>query len=278
MRGLKRAAALIFVLAASGTARAGWEIDQKNYNLRASGQEVGRTTSRLLVSKDRVRLSDGRMITLFDYKNDRLALLLPSKKIYWQGTSDEYLRAVRGVNRKARFGAGEMEKAPKFAVKIEAKPETVEIAGKVAKKYSIQVDGYPFQDLWVADSFGIEKDLDVERFQAMQLKLAQSVRSNYAVALTALQKDPVYLQISRAGYPMRINSYLGEAIMGSEVVRVVPREVPESEFAVPKDYRVATLPQLMDAQVAEIDAEAAAKRQTPAPAAKKPAPKKKPAN
>lgn len=252
MRGLKWAAALMFVLAASDGAWAGWEIDQKSYNLRASGQEIGRTSVRLLVSKDRVRMADGKVVTLFDYKKDRLALLLPAKKMFWDGTSDEYLTAVRRINTKTRLAQGEMEKLPKMAVQIEAKPETIEIAGKVAKKYAIVLDGYPFQDVWITDSFGIEKDLDSERFQAMQLKLAQSTRSNYGMAMTVLQKNPLYQDIVRKGFAMRTNSYLGEAIMGTEIVRVAPREVPDSDFDIPKEYKRATLLQLIDAQKADL--------------------------
>lgn len=248
MRAFQRAAALVLVLAAAEVCSAGWEIEQTSYNLRASGQEIGRYNSKLLVSKDRVRMSDPKVTTIFDYKADRLVVLLPSKKIYWNGTSDEYLKTARRISPKGRFAPGEMDKIGKLSVTIEELPEKIEIAGKVATKFAIKMDGYPFQDVWVTDAFGIEKDLDYDRFQAMQLKLAQGMQSGYGLALTTMQKDPMYQKINRAGFPMRTNSYLGEAIMGTQILRVAQKELPDSDFAAPKDFKRVPLVEFIDAE------------------------------
>lgn len=246
MRGFSWAAAVLAVVATVEGTWAGWQIEQTSYNRRASGQEISRTSSTLLVSKDRVRTDDGISVTIFDYDKDSVLWLLPAKKMYWDGTSDEYLQQARRINPKSRLAPGKMKDLPALAMKVEETAESVEIAGKAAKKYAIQMDGYPFQDLWVAAPFGLEKDLDMRRFQAMQLKLAQGMRSGYGVALTALQKDELYQRISTQGFPLRTHSYLGEAIVGTEVVALTPKEIPDSEFAVPKGFKRVPLVQLLD--------------------------------
>ena len=273
MRGFQRAAALVLILAAADVAWAGWEIEQTTYNLRASGEEISRHNSTLHVSKDRVRMADPKITTIVEYKADRLVMMMPSKKIYWDGTSDEYLEAARRLNPKNRLTEKQRQRMPNLALRITELPDKIEIAGKVATKYAIQLDGYPFQDVWVTEAFGVEKDLDYESFQAMQLKLAQSVKSGYGAALGAMQKNPEYQKIHRTGFPMRINSYMGEAIMGTQVLRVVAKELPESDFQVPKDFKRVPLVQFMDEKDPRIVATTpAAKKGAATPVAK---PKKK---
>lgn len=258
MRGVKWAAALGFLLAAAPVARAGWEIEQTTYNLRASGKEIGRSPSTMRVSKNRARISDGTTVSIFDYNKDDIALLLPQKKLYWSGTVDDYISAVRSVDPKRRVLPGEL-KLPKPDITVQETPVTAQIVGRTAKKYLIVVNGQPFQELWVGDAI-FTPDLDPGRYQALQRKLAQSIRSSYAVTLDYLADDPLYKKISTEGYPLRVHTYLGEAIMGSEVTRVAPADVPDSDFAIPEGYARVDLAALIDAQQKLTDAAVAAQK------------------
>jgi hypothetical protein len=80
---------------------------------------------------------------------------------------------------------------------------------------------------------------------------------------------------------MRTHSYLGEAVMGTEVVRVSEVEIPEAEFAVPEGYKQTPLLAVLEAQNALTPEEkAAVEKRKPLPTArgakdaKKNAPKK----
>lgn len=247
MRGVKWAAALGFLLAAAPVAWAGWEVEQTTYSLRANGKEIGRSSSTMRVSKNRTRVTDGTTISIFDYDKDRIALLLPQRKMYWGGTVDEYISAVRAVDPKRRVLPGELDKMPKPEIVVQESPVTAQIVGRTAKKYIIVVNGQPFQELWIGDAI-FPGDLEPARYQAVQRKLAQSVRSSYAVTLNALADDPLYKKITTEGYPLRVHTYLGEAIMGSEITRVAPADVPEGDFVVPEGYSAVNLVGLMDEQ------------------------------
>jgi hypothetical protein len=259
MRGVKWAAALGFLLAAAPVAWAGWEIEQTTYSLRASGKEIGRSASTMRVSKNRARVADGTTISIFDYDKGRIALLLPAKKLYWSGSVDDYLSAVRGVDPKRRALPGELETLPKPQIIVQETPVTAEIAGKATKKYLIVVNNQPFQELWIGEPV-FTQDLDPARYQAVQRKMAQSVRSSYGVTLNYLADDPLYKKISTEGYPFRVHTYLGEAIMGSEITRMKAVDVPDSDFAIPEGYSPVNLVALIDEQQKVTDQAVAAQR------------------
>jgi len=259
MRGTIWAAALGLLLAAAVSAQAGWEIEQTNYSLRSSGKEIGRSPSKLWVSKDRIRVDDGTSVSIFDYGKDRVALLLPSRKTYWSGTIDQYIEAVRTVNPTKRVLPGELEKVRKPPIVVSETPITAEIAGKQTKKYIIAIDGYPYQELWIAPPF-LGSDLNLETYMEVQRKLARTVRSSYGTNLNFLADDPLYKKINTEGYPVRVQTYLGEAVMGSEIVSITQRELPDSDFSVPEGYSAVPLGSLLDEQQKVIDQKVAEQR------------------
>lgn len=267
MRGRIGATVCATLLLGASLARAGWEIEQTSYSLRASGKEISRTTASLRIAAGKVRVADGKTITIVDYGKDRLTYIYPEKKIYWVGSSDDYIAAIQGSNPRRRKVPKEDSEARRGKVVIQETPITTEIAGKTTKKYIINVDGEKIQDVWMAPSFGVGKDLDFEVFSALQGKLARSVRSSRGRDLVALSQDEAYKALNRDSFAMRTHSYLGEAIMGTEIVRVAQIDVPESEFAVPEGYTAVPLLSLLEVQGAltveeraEIDAKQKARR------------------
>lgn len=266
--------ALALLLAGAGSARAGWEIEQTTYNLRSSGKEIGRSPSTLRISKDRVRTSDGTTVSIYDYDKGRVLLLLPEKKLYWDGTVDEYLSAVRAANPNRRGIPGELKQPADPPLLMQETPITADIAGKQTKKYVVQVDGRPYQEIWVAPDF-LGDDLDLKRYHETQRKIAQSVRSSYATNLRALSDNELYKKIVVETYPMRTNTYLGEAIIGTEVVRISKVEVPDSDFAVPNGFTRTPLTTLIEAQQAISDRGAAEQRKKAEADMKKAPPKTK---
>ena len=289
MRGLTWSAAFSLVLIVAAEAGAGWEIEQTSYSLRSSGKEIGRSSSTTFVSKERVRVNDEMTTTILDYDKDKITLLLPAKKMYWTGTIDEYIEAVRVADPKRRVRPGDMDSIPKPDIAVRETPITAEIAGKHSKKYVIDVDGRPFQEIWTAEPFGLAKDLEPKRYMAVQRKMAQTVRSSYGVALKYLGDDALYQNISYEEFPVRTHTYLGDAIIGTEVVRVAQTDVPDSDFAIPEGFSRVSLSALLEAQQVMVDAKVAALRaaikkaptaakskgKAPTPAPKKGAGKKK---
>jgi hypothetical protein len=258
MRGVKWFLTLGLLLVAAVDAGAGWEIEQSSYSLRSSGKEIGRSSSTLLVSKERVRVIDEMTVTILDYDKDSIALLVPARKSYWTGTVDEYISAVRSVDPKRRVLPGQLDDLPKPEMVVKETPITAEIGGRHAKKFVVVVGGRAFQEIWVSEPFGLAKDLDPKRYQAVQRKIAQSVRSSYGVALNHLSEDPLYQKITYEDFPVRTHTYLGDAIMGNEVVRVTQKEIPDSEFTVPADFKPVSLVALLEAQQELVDAKVSA--------------------
>ena len=248
MHGFRWAAALVMILAGAGGAWAGWEIEQSHYNLRASGAEIYRRGSTMRVSKGRVRVEDPDSVTIFDYENDRIRWILPKKKLYWEGTSDEYLAAAHRAKPKSRLRPGQADTLETPKVDLFDTGDIVEINGKQTRRYMIRVDDYPFQEVWVAESFNLSKDLDQVRLQAMQQKLSHRVRSVHTLVFAELLKNPVYKKMTHEGFAMRTHSYLGEAIMGTDILKITETEIPESEFEVPPAYLFAPLTHLIDEQ------------------------------
>lgn len=248
MRGLRWAAALLTVLAAAGTGWAGWEIEQVHYNLRASGEEIYRHKSTMTVSKGRVRIADDDSVTIFDYANDRIRWILPKKKLYWEGTSDEYLLGARQANPRGRLQEGAAKNLPTPVVEVQDSGLEVRISDRPTRLYQIHADSERFQEVWVTETIDISADLDQQRFEAMQQKLAGGLRTGRTVAIAELNKDPLYRKAVLGGFPMRTHTFLGKAVIGTEVLRVEQREIPDSAFEVPPAFLFAPISHMVDEQ------------------------------
>lgn len=237
---------------ATRAAHAGWEIEQSHYTRRPTGETFSTRTTVMRVSKGRARIADDPLTMLIDYQADRLTLLLPTKQLFWTGTSRDYLRELAQAYPRAHAHP-DVNPAPQqdgIEIAVEDTGTTETVGERTAAKYRVDVKGLPHQEIWVAKDLDLRADLDPKLLQEFQARIGAGLRGADGAIQAALNRNPAYLKLYATGFPVRIHSYMGTAIVGRDVVRVTPATVDDAEFAVPKGFRTVPLVELLDAREA----------------------------
>jgi len=123
---------------------------------------------------------------------------------------------------------------------------TEDIAGHRAQKYVVRVDAQLFQEVWVAPDLQLGADLDPRQLQEFEHRISRALAGRRRKIHEALSRDPGYTALYQKGFPLRSRSFFGRAVVGREVWRIAPAEVPAGEFAVPGGFMKVLLPHLLE--------------------------------
>lgn len=104
------------------------------------------------------------------------------------------------------------------------------ILGHETRRHQVFVDGELLEELWIAPSVDVEREIDPVAFAAaMQRMLGGGGEDGY-------EEAPAYRKLRAAGYPLRqVLHYVGEKSV-LEVRSAEKSALPESDFTVPKGH------------------------------------------
>jgi hypothetical protein len=227
-------------------AAAGWIVAWSNVASDARGSEISSEPSTMYIAGGRVRTEQTKMISITDYRNDRLTFLDPVRKLFWNGSVADYVAEMKRTRDEAlneRMGpevgkdpiTTDLTKLPR--IEIRKDDETTTIAGHETSKYAILAGGQPFQDAWMAADLNVNADLDPKRFIALQLKMSQAMVGRSAANFNALYRDEQYAKLLQNGFALRLKTthIAGSYERTATSVRSAP--VADELFGVPDDYR-----------------------------------------
>jgi Domain of unknown function (DUF4412) len=128
---------------------------------------------------------------------------------------------------------------PPPQVTIERTNETEQIAGLPTRRYRVLSNGTPHADLWLTSEAALLRELDAARapetfgrMSACMVGMAGGERP---------EASPEFRKLYAEGWPLRIVHLADGARAVATVTTVEQREIPETEFAAPSDYRAAPL-------------------------------------
>jgi Domain of unknown function (DUF4412) len=195
------------------------------------------------------------------------------RRLYWEGTVEEYCQAVRGTMAAAEQQMAEHLKnmppaqreqveqmmkqmqrgggaagGPAPRVSVERTGETETIAGLPARKYHVLADGKLYEELWLTTDTALLRELDLGRapdtFGRMFACLAGIGSGGERV-----EASGEYRQIFAQGWPLKA-VYHGERGAAGRVLvtRMEQREFPEGDFTPPAGFRAAPLGEIFGRQ------------------------------
>jgi hypothetical protein len=245
------------------TANAGWVMEDSE----------GSTT---YIGKDKIKseyTNEGISIShIIDVNKGLITMVDKNRKIYGSGTPDEYCNATRSFGKEMQEQAmaglspeqrkmmeeqmkqlqqmsksAPMENMPKPVVSIKRTGSNDVIAGHKTDKYTVNVDGDKYQDIWIASDISMDdemKKLRLDKFQLMQKRMDKCMdASKEEMGMMADPLDsPEYKKLTEKGFVMKEVYYTG-GFSGpagdetTEVVRLEKKSISSSEFKIPAGYK-----------------------------------------
>jgi len=253
---------------APAMAQAGWIIDWSTTALAQKGDRMPTQQSVQYISDNRVRMQQPEITTITDFTQDRFTLINSTKRYFWSGSVDDYVKEMSAQRAEAmaqRAGKLPIPEAKKEeARKADAEHKRTlqptvlppislasagpgeKIAGYDTEKYEARVDGDLFQEIWLAPSLKLGSDLDTARFLAQQQKTGAAMMGKAAKQYNALYNDAEYRDLLAKGFVLKTITHHLAGSYERVATSVKQADVAASEFAPPDDYRKVRLADLFD--------------------------------
>lgn len=241
---------------------AGWIITQRNYD---SDEGVESAITETVYLQDNImKVVQANMITMFDLNKETMTIMSPVNKVYWTGNVASYKVEIKATMKTAmdeqlakaspeqkemirKMYHGMMESIDnpsKFAgeepeeydLEIEKTAEKERVAGKLAVKYTIKVNGSLKEEAWLSESDRANAEFDINKFY--------SVFSDFisqAGTVSFYQADEKYKEFSKKGFPLKTINYNGGYESISEVVNLEKESIVNTEFEIPSDFTKVNL-------------------------------------
>jgi uncharacterized protein DUF4412 len=229
-----------------------------------------------LVSRGRLKMAprEGGVSMVMDVGRARMMVADAGRRLYWEGTVEEYCQEMRGamagamaemdkrmaeqlkdmpparrqqmeqmMRQMGRGGAAGAPAGPPPQVIVEKTGETETIAGLSARKYRVLSDGKPYEEVWLTSDAALLREIDPgrapETFGRMSACMAGTAAGGERPEASA-----EYRKLFAEGWPLRL-TYLADGNRGgTTVTKVERRDIADSEFVVPAGYRTAPLSEL----------------------------------
>jgi len=238
------AAGVIMLL--SATVEAGWIM-------------LEREGDRTLISKGRLKSSADGISWILDGPANTLYFFDGNEKTYAAGTVEDYCGAtaalveqtMKNLPAEQRQTLEQMLKkdkgeAARHTVSVAEAGDGGMIAGQKTIKYAIQVDGELYEEIWLAT----DGDLTSE-FKPLKplLRKFSTCATTMGTEFTP-ENSPEYQRLMDRGVEVKSIAYSeGSPEPLTDVVKLEKTDIPESEFAVPRDFRKITFAEMLKSQV-----------------------------
>jgi hypothetical protein len=214
------------------TAEAGWLIVDEN------GDQT-------LVSRGRLKMNPrearGQSMVL-DLTRARMWVADAGRRLYWEGTVEEYCEALRGLMPSLQTppaGSPGGDGTPPPRVTLERTDEAETIAKLPTRKYRVLVEGKLYEELWLANDEQLVRELDLTR-------APDTFGRMFACMVTMDGQRPEasaeYRRLFAEGWPLKAVFHGEGGSPGRALVtRAEPREIAERDFMPPAGFRASTL-------------------------------------
>lgn len=262
---MKNQKALILVVISifmSLQVNAGWVITQRSYD-SDEGLESALIET-VYLQNNRMKVVQAEMVTMFDLNNETITLMSPVKKVYWIGKVANYKEEIKAAMKSAmdeqlanareeqkemirKMYQGMMEsidnpskfageEPEEYTLEIERTEEKERLAGHIAHKYQISVNGSVKEEAWLSESNKAHKEFDINKFYSIFGEFTSQAETS-----AFYQTDEKYIEFAKKGFPLKSINYYGGYESISEVTNLEKSNIQASVFAPPLDYKKVSL-------------------------------------
>ncbi|PLX14667.1 MAG: hypothetical protein C0597_09700, partial [Marinilabiliales bacterium] len=243
-------------------ANAGWVITQQSYD---SDEGVSTALIETIYLQDNImKVVQPEMVTMFNLNNQTITIISPVKKVYWTGQVADYKKEIKDAMQEAmeeqlknareeqkemirKMYKGMMESIDnpsKFAgeepedydLQIEKTGDKERIAGRMAHKYSISVNGAIKEEAWLSESDRPHEEFDIGKFYDVFGDFTSQASTS-----AFYQNHENYIEFAKKGFPLKSINYYGGYESISEVTNLEKENMDASEFNPPADFKKVSL-------------------------------------
>ena len=265
MKSCRYLISLIVFAFVSFNLNAGWIVTQRNYD---SDQGVeSEITEKVYLQNNIMKVVQDQMVTIFDLNTETISLLSSTKKVYWKGKVNDYKVEIKNAMKSAmeeqlanaseeqkemlrKMYQGMMENIDnpsKFAgeepeeydLQIERTGDKERIAGRLAVKYKILINGTLKEEAWLSESDRANEEFDAEKFHDVFNDFISQ-----AETVAFYQSNEKYIEFSKKGFPLKSINYYGGYESISEVISLEKEKIDLTEFDIPSDYKKVKIVEL----------------------------------
>ena len=231
---------------------AGWVMEEVSYY----GEEQ-KTTDIRYVQQNKVK-SVSSKTTIIDLEKGIFCFTVPEREVYWSGTPEEFRKLMEESKKmmeehqlesmtpeqieaykKYKKQREEEVKTvpPKQKVEVKKTSKKAKIAGYSSQKYEVWVDGKLKEELWLCAEIMPLDEIDIKKLeQFFETMSGSGEREGSYHSSPEYEKIATYME---KGYKLKNITYdeYGMEKSVSETVKIEKKNIPDSEFEVPKNYK-----------------------------------------
>jgi len=262
MKKQKSLIIILFALLINLQATAGWVITQQSYD---SDEGVETALIETVYLQDNImKVVQPEMVTMFNLNNEMITIMSPVKKVYWTGKVADYKREIKdamqstmeeqlknapeeqkemirkmykgmmeSIDNPSKFAGEEPEE---YDLQIEKTGDKERVAGRMAHKYEIKVNGSVKEEAWLSESERPHEAFDIGRFYDIFGDFTSQANTS-----SFYQNHDKYIEFAKKGFPLKSISYFGGYESISEVTDLKREKIEETEFDAPSDYQKVSL-------------------------------------
>lgn len=256
---------LILVFILQTAANAGWVVTQRSYD---SDEGVESAITEMVYMQDNVmKVVQENMITMFDLNKELMTVINPTEKVYWTGNIKAYKEEIKlamqtsmdeqlakaapaqkemikkmyqgmmeSIDNPSKFAGEEPEE---YDLEINRTGEKQRVAGRLAVKYEIKVNGMVKEESWISESDRAHAEFDINKFYSLFADFLSQAGND-----AFYQTNEKYIEFSKKGFPLKSITYNGGYESVSEVINLDKQKLSEKDFAIPADYKKVNLAEI----------------------------------
>jgi hypothetical protein len=241
---------------------AGWVITQRSYD-SDEGIETALIET-VYLQNNVMKVVQAEMVTIFDLNKETITLMSPAKKVYWTGKIANYKEEIKAAMKwameeqlaNAREEQKEMirkmyqgmmesidnpskfagEEPEEYTLEIERTEEKERLAGHIAYKYQVSVNGTVKEEAWLSESNKAHKEFDINKFYCIFGEFTSQAGTS-----AFYQNDDEYIEFAKKGFPLKSINYYGGYESISEITNLKRSNIEDSEFIPPVGYKKVSL-------------------------------------
>jgi len=245
LKSIRHFMAIALFLVVAVTVEAGWIMQEKE-------------SDQTLISKGRLKSSADNISWILDGPGNKVYFIDGHEKTYAAGSVEDYCSATTALieqtmknlpaeQRKSLEQMMEKDKEEgRHTVTVKGTGDGGIVAGLKTVKYKVEVDGELYEEIWLAT----DSDL-LNEFKSLKplLRKFSTCVSTFGTEFTP-ENAPEYLKLMEHGVEVKSIAYTdGSPEPVTDVVKLVKKDLPESEFSVPRDYRQVTFGEMLKSQM-----------------------------
>jgi len=232
-------------------AGAGWVSEWENTAIH-NGERLDPERSTVRIAKNRMRIDQPQITSIFDYAKGTMTLMNPQSGVYWSGTIDEYSEQTSKSRNQAlrrRIGEDAVDKKAEFKVdledlpeiKVERTDEAKTIAGHSTLKYVVLVNDELFQEVWITEEINTNDDIDVDKYLDYQRRSSARMIGKSAKPFNALYRSKAYENFLKKGLALQTTIHHIAGGFERRALSFKEAALTDGDFAVPEGFRKARI-------------------------------------